>query len=402
MSGPSRPARCLSILALAAVFSGEGGRGAAGASPEALRVRTSEAFAPCLTPALEAFSRESGLPSVLDVGDPDPPGEADVVVGDDSELTRLLEGGGADLSSAFDLGSLPWVYIVPEHRAAALSASVLDGAERVHVLGGRAGRDARASLGRLASRVRVTRDGGELRQAEYALLPRSLAGPGEQSPAPVPALVATAALVASSPRPAAARSFLAFLKGPRGRASVSACLVDASQASTPAPPAAEGAAYAAEVVDWWAPDCSLQRNRYNDPRQVLGTPNAANLGGKDLFRGMMSLGQGGFVTVDMGVSAVDGPGPDIRVYQTVSAEKVTLYAATGPQGPFALVGLLKRCGERSNGLYSNHCDFDLHDAGQPEARYLKIEDGEIYPCLAGDTLTEGADIDAIQLLNSKP
>jgi hypothetical protein len=60
------------------------------------------------------------------------------------------------------------------------------------------------------------------------------------------------------------------------------------------------------------------------------------------------------------------------------------------------------CRTRSPGLLSNHCDFDLRTGGLAEARYFKIEDGEIYPCLAGGTLTEGADIDAIEILNLKP
>lgn len=161
-------------------------------------------------------------------------------------------------------------------------------------------------------------------------------------------------------------------------------------------------AYAAAVVDWWLPDCSLQHNGYNDPTQVLGAPDAANLGGKDRYQGMMSLGQGGFATVDMGASTIDGPGPDIRVFQATSGEPVTLYAAPSPEGPFVLVGLREYCGVRTPGVYSNHCDFDLHDAGLSEARYFKIEDGEIFPCLAGSTITEGADLDAIQILNQKP
>jgi hypothetical protein len=44
----------------------------------------------------------------------------------------------------------------------------------------------------------------------------------------------------------------------------------------------------------------------------------------------------------------------------------------------------------------------LRSGGLAEARYFKIEDGELYPCLAGGTLTEGADIDAIEILNLKP
>ncbi len=123
---------------------------------------------------------------------------------------------------------------------------------------------------------------------------------------------------------------------------------------------------------------------------------------KDTYLGIMSLGQGGYVTVDMGASAIDGPGDDVRVFQTQSGEPVTLYASTSSQGPFTLLGLRFDCRTRSPGLFSNHCDFDLHDGGLAEARYFKIEDGEIYPCLGGGTLTEGADIDAIEILNLKP
>ena len=159
--------------------------------------------------------------------------------------------------------------------------------------------------------------------------------------------------------------------------------------------------YATTVVDWWVPGCSLQTNGYNDPQKVLGPPDAVNLGGKDNYDGIMSLGQAGYVTVDMGVSAVDGPGADVRVFQTTSREPVTLYGSASAQGPFTLLGLRFDCGTRSPGLLSNHCDFDLHDGGLAEARYFKIEDGEIYPCLAGGTLTEGADIDAILILNQK-
>jgi hypothetical protein len=158
--------------------------------------------------------------------------------------------------------------------------------------------------------------------------------------------------------------------------------------------------YAQAVVDWWLPQCTLAHNRYNDPAEVLGPPDAVNLGGVDNYQGFMSLGEGGYVTVDMGVTIVDGPGADIRVFQTTSNEPVTVYASTSPGGPFALIGLRVPCGVRTPGVFSNHCDFDLHDGGVTAARYLKIEDGEIYPCLAGGTVTEGADIDAVQVLSA--
>jgi hypothetical protein len=110
------------------------------------------------------------------------------------------------------------------------------------------------------------------------------------------------------------------------------------------------------------------------------------------------------VTVDMGDTAVDGPGADIRVYQVTGNEPVTLYAAPSAQGPFTLVALREDCGNRVTGFmnFERSCDFNLGDAGMAEARYLKIEDGEIYPCLAGGTITEGADIDAVEILNKKP
>jgi hypothetical protein len=372
-----------------------------GATP--VKVRASAAFAPCLEPALAAFSRESGIATVLDIHEPDPPADADVVVGDDVELQRLLEGGTADIPSSFDLGYIPWVFVVPERSPESVSA--LASADRVYVLGGKVGLAGRGALGSVsAERVRVSSDPLELRQASYALVPRSLAGPGEHRPAGVRALVATAAMITAAPHPGGARQLLAFLKGREGRALLSPWL-DASETSdsgeTPRLRAGvEG--YAVSVVDWWLPGCSLQRNGYNDPQQVLGPPDAVNLGGKDNYQGMMSLGQSGYVTVDMGVSAIDGPGADLRVYQTTAREPVTLYASTGPQGPFTLIGLRFDCGTRSPGLFSNHCDFDLHDGGLAEARYIKVEDGEIYPCLAGGTITEGADIDAIQILNLKP
>jgi len=372
-----------------------------------LHLRTSEAFGPCLAAALQAFSRESGLSVVVDVGDLDPVRGADVLIGDDSELTRLLEGGIAELETSFDLGSLPWVLVVPAGSpAGALSALA---PERVAVMGGRASRAARESLqGMPAERMRVSRDADELRRAPYALVPRSLAGPGEQRPSAVRPLMAVTAVVAGAPHPAGARTLLAFLRSERARRLLASCLDPPTTGAAPprasSPPGA-AASYAQSVVDWWLPQCSLTHNGYNDPRQVLGGPDAVKLADKDDYRGIMSLGQGGYVIVDMGQTVVDGKGADIRVYQVTGTEPVTLYAASSPQGPFTLVALREDCGNRVTGFgnFERSCDFDLRDAALTEARYLKVEDGEIYPCLAGGTITEGADIDAIEILNiTKP
>ena len=371
----------------------------AAAAPDVVHVRASAPFAACLAPAFEAFTRSSGIEAELSVAEPDPPGDADVVVGDDSEMTRLLEGGTAPPGGAVDLGYLPWVIVVPS--GSPLGALSAMGSGPVAVLGGAAGREARASLGSVAAaRLAVTRDPDALRRAPYALVPRSLAGSGERRPAGVRPLVATTALVAGSPRRAAAQRLIRFLRADDGRRALEGCFDPAPAASSTAAPSAPAAVYARAVVDWWLPQCTLTHDRYNDPQEVLGPPDAVNLDGMQDYQGFMSLGQGGYVTVDMGTTIVDGPGPDVRVFQTTSNEPVTLYASNAPEGPFTLVGLRVSCGARSPGLLSNHCDFDLHDAGLVSARYLKIEDGEIYPCLAGGTVTEGADVDAVQVLST--
>jgi hypothetical protein len=371
--------------------------GAAATSPaaETLHVRASEAFAPCLRPALEAFSRETGLAAVLDTGAPDPPQGASLVVGDDSEMTRLLEGGRAEVRTAADLGDLPWVTVAPAGAQVRSLASVTGA--KVAVLGGAAGRVARESLSGLApGSLIVSRDPAELSSAAYALLPRSLAGPGDHARADVTPLVATAAVVVGTPQEAQARRLLAFLQGAKARGLLSACL-DARPTAAGAVGAA--APYATAVADWWVPACSLARNGYNNPSELVGPPDAVNLGGRDNYRGLISLGQGGWVTVDMGATVTNGPGADVRVYQATSNEPVTVYASTSAAGPFTLIGFRQPCGGRGLGTFSNFCEFDLAVGPLAEARFLKIEDGEIYPCLSGDTLTEGADIDAVQALN---
>jgi hypothetical protein len=395
--------RPLPLAAAALLLAGRADvRVSSAATPEPVRVRASAAFAACLAPALDAVAPAAGVSFVLTTADPDPPQDADLVIGDDLEMTRLLEGGGAEVGSAVDLGQVPWVTVVPEGSPrGSLSAFA---AEPVAVLAGRAGREARASLGTLAAgRLAVTSDAGALRRARYALLPRSLAGAGERRASEVRPLVATAALIAGSPRRADAARLLARLASAEGRRALGACFDPMPQPSQQAPPARAAAGYAQSVVDWWMPACSLARNRYVDPSEALGPPDAVNLGGQDNYLGFISLGQGGYVTVDMGATFTDGEGADVRVYQTVSGagEPVTLYASASPQGPFTLVGLRVPCGERSPGLFSNHCDFDLREGGLAAARYLKVEDGEIYPCLAAGSVTEGADIDAVEILGAR-
>jgi hypothetical protein len=158
--------------------------------------------------------------------------------------------------------------------------------------------------------------------------------------------------------------------------------------------------YAKSVTDYWLPACTLAHNIYNNPQEVLGPPNASGHGPASFF-GFMSLGDGGYVSVDMQACTVDRPGPDVRVFQSVSSEPVTLYASSHGTGPWVLLAARIPCGNRLPGAPSNYCDFDLKDAGLEETRYYKVEDGELYPC-PGGTVTEGADIDAVQILSLKP
>jgi hypothetical protein len=162
--------------AMLALLAGGDVRPTSAATGETVHVRASAAFAPCLSPALDAFTRATAVRVVLTVADPDPPQDADLVVGDDLEMTRLLEGGAADVASAADLGQIPWVLVVPEGSPAGAVSAFATGP--IAVLEGRAGREARAALGAVPGRLEVTSDAALLRRARYALVPRSLAGSG--------------------------------------------------------------------------------------------------------------------------------------------------------------------------------------------------------------------------------
>jgi hypothetical protein len=153
-------------------------------------------------------------------------------------------------------------------------------------------------------------------------------------------------------------------------------------------------AYGQAVISWWVPQCSLAQNIYNNPAETLGAPNAAG-SGPDHYTGFMSLGFGGYVTVDLGGCITDQPGNDLRVFQAVSSEPVSVYVATAPEGPYTFLDR-KACGERVDRVIG-YCDFDLATGGVSQARYIKVEDGELYPC-PGGTVTEGADLDAVQAL----
>jgi hypothetical protein len=382
----------------------------AGPSPAAppgrarvVQVRASPAFAGCAAVVADAFTRRHGVLVQVETGDPASVGGADVVLGDDAELIRTLEGGLADVRTAVDLGYVPWVLVTPEgDPSAPRSLADLDRTLTgpLHVLEGPAGREAREALHLDGDRVSLSADPRVLRAARTAVLPATLAGAGSRRPVAVRPLVAVAAAVGQGTAPAETRLLLEYLATADARHTFDRC-AGSSGPAPPPPPAARGAAaagFARGIEDSWLPRCSLTRNLYSEPGEVLGPPDAVPLG-NDRYRGLMSLGQGGYVVIDMG-RVVDGPGPDIRVYQTTAGEPVTVYASDSPSAGFTLVGLQRYCGNRSGGgVRSNHCDFDLGEAGMSGARYLKIEDGEIYPCVSAGTFTEGADIDAVESLH---
>jgi len=163
-----------------------------------------------------------------------------------------------------------------------------------------------------------------------------------------------------------------------------------------------GDGWAKAVVNVFLPFCPQMPNIYNDPADVLGPYDAGGFGPFNYF-GFLSLGDGGHVTVDMEACATDGPGVDLRVFQAVGSEPVTVYAAGTPTGPFVLLEADKRCGERIPGNQTTRfCDFDLAEGEVQEARYFKIVDAERFPCEDAGTPSEGADIDAVRILRAAP
>jgi hypothetical protein len=300
-----------------------------------LHVRVRADLASCLRPLADAFAASRGMDVAFEAGAAVPADGVDVLVGNSREAARVIEGGLADESASVVVGR--WRKEGRERTATALALSAAPhAAAAAAFLEALKSGDARASFERCAA------EGGVSAEARSS---RSASGD------------------------------VHALNAPTGQ-------------------------FAQSVVDWWIPKCSAAYNhaRYGDPQNVLGAPDAVNLGAKDEYEGITSLGQGGYVIVDMGRSVVNQPGDDIRVYQMTSGEPVTLYGSDNATGPFVLIARQRECGERTPGIKANHCDFDLAEGQLTSARYLKIEDGEIYPCIAGGTATEGADIDAVEVL----
>lgn len=137
---------------------------------------------------------------------------------------------------------------------------------------------------------------------------------------------------------------------------------------------------------------------YTRPRKAYGPPDAVYLGSYDQFDGFLSLGLDGWVIMTMGTEILDGPGDDLRIWQTVAMERVEIRVSDDPMGPFILLGD-QRCG-RSSSNFSSFCDFDLAAGGVEQARYVYILDRSLVDdpeamCHA----TSGADIDAVEAIH---
>jgi hypothetical protein len=165
--------------------------------------------------------------------------------------------------------------------------------------------------------------------------------------------------------------------------------------ATPDPCATTASRYGKAVVESWIPACSLAQDIYNDTSQAVGAPDAAG-SGPDHFSGFVSLGFGGHVTLDLGGCISDAPGPDLRVFQAVSSEPVSVYVSLYPDGPYTLVEAEKACGDPYHNI-QHSCEFDLASGGVTRARYVRVEDGELFPC-PGGTVSEGADLDGVEAL----
>ena len=98
-----------------------------------------------------------------------------------------------------------------------------------------------------------------------------------------------------------------------------------------------------------------------------------------------SIGHNGWVVLDMGDTIYDGPGNDLRVWQSGAAIKIfNCFGSITMDGPWTLIG---------NAMYTH--DFDLQLSGMQKVRYIKITDGGTAPATGSGA---GYNLDAIEML----
>ena len=137
-------------------------------------------------------------------------------------------------------------------------------------------------------------------------------------------------------------------------------------------------------------------NRYTDPSEALGPPNAGEfVRGSRNYYGFVSLGIDGSIMLRMSLPVADGSGNDIRVYQSVSYEALEVWVSPSMIEEFVSLGS-KNCGKPGGG-FDQYCEFDIKESGYKAIRYVFVKDKQrtqvpdIY-CYE----SAGADIDAVQ------
>jgi hypothetical protein len=207
------------ILALAAA--------AAPAAPGGLTLRASPAVAPCATAAALAYEKATGRSLLVETAPLEGAASADgadLVIGADAELHRIIESGASHPDLDLDVARIPWVLVGPAGAAAADLRALEREGGRVLVPAGALGRQARRGLGSAAGgSLPADFALARLRPGEAAVVPLSLAPPGPVSATAIPPFVARALGVRASPRAEAARAFLEFLAGEAGSAAFGGC-----------------------------------------------------------------------------------------------------------------------------------------------------------------------------------
>lgn len=205
---------------------------AVAAAPAPLRVKASPAVAPCVTAAGLAYERATGRRLVVEIaalGSPASAAGADVVVGADQELHRIIESGASHPDLDVDVAKIPWVLAGAAGTEAVDARSLARTTALVRVLDGEVAREAWRSLaqqGQIPARVERVRDPRSalrLQPGEAAIVPLSLAGNAPVASLAVPPLTVRALGVREGLRQDAARAFLDFLTGEKGNAAFRAC-----------------------------------------------------------------------------------------------------------------------------------------------------------------------------------
>jgi hypothetical protein len=181
---------------------------------------------------------------------------------------------------------------------------------------------------------------------------------------------------------------------------IAACGDDNNEPSLPSSCSSSNGVYATEVVSTNL-GC-IPTNAFTNPDELLGAPNASATGpGKTEYKGFVSLGVNGSVTVFMGSCIQDLPGPDIRVYQSVSREAVEVQVSQSKDGPFVSLGF-EDCNDPPP-FFQGFCEFDLAGSGLNGVRFVRVIDRETitFPGAECDNtgMSPGADVDAIEVVH---